>query len=71
MQNNMDKVKEVLEKEEGNDGWLTIGEVAEKAGLSRTTASKFLYILVAEGKAEIWEVGPARLFRLKKNISLA
>lgn len=57
---NNEKVYDTLKKAED---WMSIVQVAEKADLTRTTASKFLFILVAEGKAEMREMGPARMFR--------
>lgn len=46
---------------------LSIGEIAEKAKLSKPTASTWLKVLEAEGKIEISrKVGNAVFYRLKK-----
>lgn len=59
---NEEKVEKVLE--DAGD-WLTIGQVTERANLSRQTAAKYLHILEAKGEVEVWIVGSAKLFRLK------
>ena len=48
-------------KEEGD--WMSITQVAEKAGLSRTTTSKYLWMLVTGGKAETKRFASAQIFR--------
>lgn len=59
------KIFEELEKTHPTD--LSIGEVAKKTGLSRTTVSTYLKVLEAEGKIELSrKVGRALLYRLKK-----
>lgn len=40
---------------------LTISELAEKSGITRQTASKYLEVLKAEGHVEVREVGQAKL----------
>ena len=60
---------------------LTTVDVAKKAGVSKTTAIKYLSVLKSEGKCEFVEVGPSKLWgvvepeveeaRAKAEISLA
>lgn len=61
--NNKEKVYAAL-REAGD--WMSIVQVAEATGITRTTASKFLDFLVYEGKIETRDMGPARMFRLKE-----
>ena len=62
---NKEKVLKELERARPND--LSIGEVAERAKLSRPTASTWLKVLGAEGKAEVSrKIGAAVFYRLKK-----
>jgi len=60
---NKEKVCSVLEREKD---WMSIVQVAEKSGLSRQTASKYLWILTADGKAEIRKFATAQTFRVIK-----
>jgi len=60
---NKEKVYSVLEREKD---WMSIVQVAEKAGLNRATASKYLWILTADGKAEIRKFAQAQTFRVKE-----
>jgi len=60
---NLEKVLRVLEEAED---WLTINQVAEKAGINRATASKHLHVLAAQGRAEKKEFTIAKLFRIKR-----
>lgn len=58
------KVLAVLRR---SDNDLPIGDVAKWARVSRATASKYLGVLVAEGKAEISRrIGRAVLYRSKR-----
>ncbi|MHC1594861.1 MAG: FaeA/PapI family transcriptional regulator [Methanotrichaceae archaeon] len=43
---------------------LTTVDVAKKAGVSKTTAIKYLSVLKSEGKCEFVEVGPSKLWRV-------
>ena len=45
---------------------LTTVDVARKAKVSKTTAIKYLSVLKSEGKCEFVEVGPSKLWRVKK-----
>lgn len=46
--------------------FLTIVEIAERAGINRLTASKYLYSLEARGIVEYRAVGNAKLYYLRK-----
>lgn len=64
---NKKKVLKELEKSYPHD--FSIGEIAERAKLSRPTASTWLKVLEAEGKAEVSrKVGAAVFYQLKKNM---
>lgn len=55
------------ELEKANPSDLSIGEVAEKTKLSRTTVSTYLKVLAAEGKITVSrKVGRAVFYKLKK-----
>ena len=58
---NKKKVYSVLEKD-----WMSILQVAEKSGLTRQTASKYLWILTADGKVEVRKFATAQTFRVIK-----
>jgi DNA-binding transcriptional ArsR family regulator len=65
-----DKKQRVLkELEKAHPSDLSIGEVAEKTKLSRTTVSMYLKVLEAEGKIEISrKVGRAIFYKLKRKV---
>jgi DNA-binding IclR family transcriptional regulator len=46
---------------------LPIKEMARRLGISRTTASKYVAVLEAEGRIECRVVGRAELYRLKQD----
>jgi predicted ArsR family transcriptional regulator len=48
---------------------LTTVDVAKQAGVSKTTAIKYLSVLKSEEKCVFVEVGPSKLWRLKANES--
>jgi DNA-binding IclR family transcriptional regulator len=60
---NEEKVLGVL-KDAGD--WLMLNQVANRAGISRVTASKFLYVLVERGVVETKKFASAQLFRAKE-----
>ncbi len=45
---------------------LTTVDVAKKAGVSKTTVIKYLSVLSSEGAVEFVEVGPSKLWRIKR-----
>ena len=58
------RVLRELEKSHPND--LSIGEVAGRTKLSRTTASTYLKVLVAEGKIDVSrKVGRAVFYKIR------
>lgn len=59
--NNNEIKEKILKLLEGNSEGLTIQEVAESLNINRVTSSKYLSVLVAEGKVRVREVGNARL----------
>jgi DNA-binding transcriptional ArsR family regulator len=60
-----EKILKELERAYPSD--LSIGEVARRAKVSRPTASTWLKVLEAEGKAEISrKIGAAVFYKLKK-----
>jgi len=60
--NNKEKIRETLKKE---GDWMSIVQVAKATGLSRTTTSKFLWLLAAEGRADHRKFAQAEAFRVK------
>jgi DNA-binding IscR family transcriptional regulator len=63
----MDSYKErILKSIDDSEMGLTTVDVAKKAGISKTTVIKYLSVLRSEGVVEFAEVGPAKLWRLKK-----
>jgi predicted ArsR family transcriptional regulator len=58
--------QEILELLKNSDG-LTISEVSRKLSISYTTASKYLAVLLAEGKVKVRELGMAKLFKVSEN----
>ena len=57
------KILDVLRKHK--DGLTTVN-VAKEADISKTTAIKYLASLRAEGKVDYVEVGPSKLWRIKR-----
>jgi transposase len=53
-------LKAIRESEVG----LTTVDVAKQAGVSKTTAIKYLSVLKSEGKCQFVEVGPSKLWRV-------
>ncbi|MCR3884241.1 FaeA/PapI family transcriptional regulator [Methanotrichaceae archaeon M04Ac] len=53
-------LKAIRESEVG----LTTVDVAKQAGVSKTTAIKYLSVLKSEGKCKFVEVGPSKLWRV-------
>lgn len=41
-------------------------EIAREAGVSPPTASKYLAVLLAQGKVEVRRIGSAKLWRLRR-----
>ncbi|HRU80907.1 MAG TPA: helix-turn-helix domain-containing protein, partial [Methanolinea sp.] len=60
-----DRIKELLGQHRNG---LTIDEVSRHLGINRSTASKYLNLLVSTGAATIRKLGPAKLFYLKERI---
>ena len=64
---NNDKIKEeILRVIECSKEAPTIKDIAFTTGYSRPTVSKYLALLLAEGKVSVRVVGPAKLFRKTK-----
>ena len=60
-----DRIVKVLEEA----SWpLSTKQVAEKAGVSRNTAGKYLAVLEAEGVVHRHQIGRANLWRLRKKV---
>jgi predicted ArsR family transcriptional regulator len=53
----------ILKAIEDSEVGLTTVDVAKQAGVSKTTAIKYLSVLKSEGKCEFVEVGPSKLWR--------
>ncbi|KQC12018.1 MAG: FaeA/PapI family transcriptional regulator [Methanothrix sp.] len=53
----------ILKAIEDSEVGLTTVDVAKQAGISKTTAIKYLSVLKSEGKCEFVEVGPSKLWR--------
>lgn len=53
----------ILKAIEDSEVGLTTVDVAKKAGVSKTTAIKYLSVLKSEGKCKFVEVGPSKLWR--------
>jgi PAS domain-containing protein len=60
-----DRIKELLGQHRNG---LTIDEVSRHLGINRSTASKYLNLLVSSGAATIRKLGPAKLFYLKERV---
>ncbi|VVB72001.1 FaeA-like protein [uncultured archaeon] len=56
----------ILEVIGESDVGLTTVDVAKKAGVSKTTVIKYLSVLSSEGQVEFVEVGPSKLWRIKR-----
>jgi len=56
----------ILKAIEGSEVGLTTVDVAKRAGISKTTAIKYLSVLKSEGKCQFVEVGPSKLWRAPK-----
>ena len=56
----------ILKAIEESEVGLTTVDVAKQAGVSKTTAIKYLSVLKSEGKCEFVEVGPSKLWRSAK-----
>lgn len=63
---NSSRKNRILEFLSENPRGSTISEISEEMGMSRPTASKYLEILIAEGKVDQREVGRAKLHYLEK-----
>jgi predicted ArsR family transcriptional regulator len=53
----------ILKAIEDSEVGLTTVDVAKQAGVSKTTAIKYLSVLKSEGKCQFVEVGPSKLWR--------
>lgn len=51
--------------EESREGLTTV-DVAKRAGVSKTTVIKYLSVLRSEGRVEFAEVGPSKLWKVKR-----
>lgn len=56
----------ILKAIEDSEVGLTTVDVAKQAGVSKTTAIKYLSVLKSEGKCEFVEVGPSKLWRARE-----
>ncbi len=54
----------ILKVIEASKVGLTTVDVGKKAGVSKTTAIKYLSVLKSEGRCEFVEVGPSKLWRV-------
>jgi predicted ArsR family transcriptional regulator len=57
----------ILKAIEDSEVGLTTVDVAKQAGVSKTTAIKYLSVLKSEGKCEFVEVGPSKLWRASES----
>jgi transposase len=57
----------ILKAIEDSEVGLTTVDVAKKAGISKTTAIKYLSVLKSEGKCQFVEVGPSKLWRASES----
>lgn len=60
-----DRIRQLLGQHRNG---LTIDEVSRHLGINRSTASKYLNLLVSSGAATIRKLGPAKLFYLKERV---
>lgn len=59
------RVLKVIEKASPQD--LSIQEIADRAGVSRETVSKYILVLEAEGKIEqARQIGKAKMYKSRK-----
>jgi len=56
----------ILKAIEDSEVGLTTVDAAKRAGVSKTTAIKYLSVLKSEGKCRFVEVGPSKLWRAPK-----
>ncbi|MDI9632904.1 MAG: helix-turn-helix domain-containing protein [Methanolinea sp.] len=61
----IDQIRELLARHRKG---LTIDEVSRELGINRSTASKYLNLLVSSGSATIRKLGPAKLFYLQERV---
>jgi len=62
-----DRIRQLLGQHRNG---LTIDEVSRHLGINRSTASKYLNLLVSSGAATIRKLGPAKLFYLKERVPI-
>ena len=60
----------ILKAIEDSEVGLTTVDVAKQAGVSKTTAIKYLSVLKSEGKCEFVEVGPSKLWRASRLVEV-
>jgi len=63
----VDRIRQLLEQYKNG---LTIDEVSKHLGINRSTASKYLNMLVSTGVATIRKLGPAKLFYLRERVPI-
>ncbi|HII06550.1 MAG TPA: winged helix-turn-helix transcriptional regulator [Methanotrichaceae archaeon] len=56
----------ILKAIEDSEVGLTTVDVAKQAGVSKTTAIKYLSVLKSEGKCQFVEIGPSKLWRISE-----
>jgi DNA-binding IclR family transcriptional regulator len=49
---------------------LTISKIARKLGPDKNTVSRYLSVMLAEGRVEMWEVGSAKVYILSSRVPL-
>jgi DNA-binding IclR family transcriptional regulator len=67
MSREVEKIEDILKI---HPRGLTISKIARKLGLDRNTVSRYLSVMLAEGRVEMWEVGSAKVYILSSRVPL-
>ncbi len=68
MEKEINRIDELLRL---NPRGMTISGLARKIGSNRNTVSRYLDIMLAEGKVEMWQIGSAKLYTLSARVPIS
>ena len=63
----LDDIEDRIVRSLGAKPRSSISEIAREVSVNRSTASKYLYVLKAKGKADFRQVGPVKLWCLEES----